>query len=135
MAKITGGKTLSRDRVEMVPQELCDMCKTVFTRLLAAGAPVETAKVGALNFLFLRTLNPALNTSYLDDPVLGTLGGDPEARTTFTTLSRLFQNVVNQTEPRAEYMVPFRNLVRDYQPVMQDFIDGILTKGTVQTGD
>jgi hypothetical protein len=128
--KLIGGTECQQRNIDAVPQEVCNLCKTIFTRLLAAGANETTARNGALNFIFLRAMSPALSMAGYADPIIGDLGGKPEARSTFLALGRMLQYSVNgKRRPENHNYAKLSDVLEKYSTGMSDFMGGILTRG------
>ena len=130
MGKMIGGSDCEQRNIDAVPKEVCDLCKTIRARLKEAGATDQVAKNGAMSFLFLRTLTPALISSSRDNDPIGNLGGKPEAQSIFTGLSQLLTYSANGTLPKVDGQFgAFRTILGQYAQGMSNFMDGILTRG------
>lgn len=116
-----------------VPQEICDLCRSVYDDVLKATGDPKTARSAVVGTLMLRFVSPALVSP-------GSIGGDPklgedltmDQRKSLVTLSKMFQNQANDVTFKEPFMQPFNELLGEFKEDMESFLQGVVGRGSTE---
>jgi hypothetical protein len=132
MERMIGGTECKQERIDSVPQETCDICRTIYDRIMEeTGGDKTAARNGAMSFMFLRVLSPALAQPHTDGGI-GSFAPDEGCRNTNLAVSTLLQAQVNHKGFEGGKYAAFNQVIEQHAEAFDNFLDGIIEKGTTQ---
>jgi hypothetical protein len=129
---VSGDDQIRRDGIKSLPQELCDQAKCLYDEVIKAGHSEKAAKTAVGSLIILKLVNPLLISPQGTEEVPVQIQDKPLAPKdvrSMILISKLVQNVANNTQPNDKYMETFREGISSRQEAWSDFVGGVVARG------